>query len=240
MEFHPEKCQVLRITNKLKPIKADYFVHSRKLIETDHAKYLGVIIDSKLQWKHQIRAVRKKANYTLAFLKRNLYSCTQPIKEKCYKTLVKPILEYGSCVWDPHLKNQINDLEKVQKNAARFVTGDYTFIKGRTDVNMKQLGWIPLREQRARNKTTTFFKGVNKSIDIPISQYQLNTNTRITRQSGNLKFKIPSSNLDSHLYSFFPSTIRLWNSVPNSTKGTNTPEAFKSALKQVTLHKLSK
>ena len=31
MEFHPKKCKVLRITNKVKPIVCDYFIHNEKL-----------------------------------------------------------------------------------------------------------------------------------------------------------------------------------------------------------------
>ena len=30
-------------------------------------------------------------------------------------SLVRPILEYGSSVWDPHYEGLIVDLEKVQK-----------------------------------------------------------------------------------------------------------------------------
>ena len=35
---------------------------------------------------------------------------------------MRPILEYGSSVWDPYYEGLIEDLEKVQKRAARFVT----------------------------------------------------------------------------------------------------------------------
>ena len=75
---------------------------------------------------------------------------------------MEPILEYyGSYVWDPHLRNQVEKIEKVQKNAARFGISDYIFIKGRTDANMKQLGWISLQDQRAKSKVTNthFTKG---------------------------------------------------------------------------------
>ena len=43
------------------------------------------------------------------------------VREAAYKGLVRPILEYGSSVWDPHYEGLIDDLEKVQKRAARFV-----------------------------------------------------------------------------------------------------------------------
>ena len=81
MEFHPHKCQFLRITNKKKHfIPFDYYIHNVKLNLTDSAKYLGVIIDEKLKWKQQYNHVFKKANKALAFLRRNLHSCPKHIK----------------------------------------------------------------------------------------------------------------------------------------------------------------
>ena len=44
----------------------------------------------------------------------------------CYKTFVRPVLEYGYCVWVPHQETHILDIEKIQKRAARFVTGNHT------------------------------------------------------------------------------------------------------------------
>ena len=31
MHFHPAKCETLRITNKVKPINYDYYIHNNKL-----------------------------------------------------------------------------------------------------------------------------------------------------------------------------------------------------------------
>ena len=235
MEFHPQKCQLLTITKKQNPIKAKYYVHGEALSQTKSAKYLGVIIDSELNWKDQNKAVCKKANSILAFLKRNISNCPQPIKEKCYKTLVKPILEYGCCVWDPHTKKYIEELEKTHKNAARFVTNNYNYISGNTKNNMNKLGWIPLEEQRARNKVNLFYKGIHNTIDIPTDQYQTISHRIKTRQNECQMYNIPYSKINCHLHSFFPSTIRLWNSVPTGIKASETTEAFKQALTHITL-----
>ena len=44
-----------------------------------------------------------------------------------YKGLVRPVLEYSASVWDPSGVGLLNELEKVQNRAARFVTGNYNF-----------------------------------------------------------------------------------------------------------------
>ena len=42
-----------------------------------------------------------KANRTQAFLRRNLKICSTKTKDFAYKSLVTPLLEYASTVWDP-------------------------------------------------------------------------------------------------------------------------------------------
>ena len=52
------------------------------------------------------------------------------MKEAAYKGMVRPILEYGSSVWDPHPDKLQEELEKVQNRAARFVTRNYVYETG--------------------------------------------------------------------------------------------------------------
>ena len=118
MEFHPDKCQVLRITNKKKPILSGYTIHNSLLTLVNSAKYLGVTIDNRLNWGAHCNAVCNKANSTLAFLQRNLQGCPKSVKEKCVNTFVRPTLEYGCSVWDPHFSNQIENLEKKAKEGS--------------------------------------------------------------------------------------------------------------------------
>jgi len=228
MEFHPQKCELLRITNKRNIINTSYYIHNTKLNQTKSSKYLGVIIDEKLKFKEQHTATLKKANCTLAFLRRNLNKCSPNIKQNCYKTLVRPILEYGSCVWDPHFKKDIENLEIIQKRAGRFITNNYQFKTGNTKINMNQLGFKPLTERRATSKLNLLFKARADLVDIPINHLKMSY-----RKPEN--YAIPTSNVDSHLYSFYPSTIRLWNSLPADVKLSKSLDSFKTSLEGITL-----
>ena len=54
----------------------------------------------------------------------------QDVKEAAYRVLVRPILEYGSCIWHPQGLALQQEIEKVQNRAARFVTSNYCFETG--------------------------------------------------------------------------------------------------------------
>ena len=62
MEFNPDKCEVIRITNKKTVITTDYIIHGQLLKTTNKAKYLGVTIDNKLTWAAHIQNTTQKAN----------------------------------------------------------------------------------------------------------------------------------------------------------------------------------
>ena len=137
-------------------------------------------------------------------------------------------MEYGCCVWDPYRLNQINKLELIYKRAARFITNNHTKEHGNTKKNMMSLGWSPLSERRAKIKLHMLYKILNDEIHVP-------SDDLIPNKRKQLNFYIPNSKVDCHLHSFYPSTIRMWNSLPESLKTSNSLNSFKSSLDNITI-----
>ena len=162
-----------------------------------------------------------------------MYSCPSHIKVKCFNTLVRPVLEYGCCVWDPHHQTDIDSLEKVQKSGARLITNNYQMETGNIKVNMIHLGWQPLEERRAKIKVTNSYKARNNMIEIPIDHLIVNNSK--TRRGGGQTYALPSSSVDSHLHSFYPSAVRLWNALPAEAKDCENLASFKNTLEKVTI-----
>ena len=54
MEFNPDKCEVIRVTKKQKPIIFPYKLHNIELKATENAKYLGITINEEFSWKPHI------------------------------------------------------------------------------------------------------------------------------------------------------------------------------------------
>ena len=60
MEFHPDKCEVLRAGRKRVMVQNDYIrLHGETLATADSAKYLGVTIASDLRWNKHIDITSK-------------------------------------------------------------------------------------------------------------------------------------------------------------------------------------
>ena len=73
MQFHPEKCQVIRINNnKHFKRQTEYKFHGHTLEVEDSGKYLGVHISNDLTCNTQVDAKTAKASKTLGFLRRRV------------------------------------------------------------------------------------------------------------------------------------------------------------------------
>jgi site-specific DNA-cytosine methylase len=142
MSFNPDKCEVLRITNKRNKIMTNYYIHGQQLQIVD--KYLGLTISENLSWNNHVNNITKKANSTLAFLRRNIRNCPQRAKTQAYNKFVRPSLEYASTVWDPHTQTNINKVESIQRRAARFVTNNYDPRASVTTL-LQDLNWPTLQ-----------------------------------------------------------------------------------------------
>ena len=68
-----------------------------------------------MDWGQHISEISSKATKALC-----LAFATTSTKEVAYKTLIRPKLEYAAPFWSPYSKLQINQVEKVQRTAARW------------------------------------------------------------------------------------------------------------------------
>ena len=93
------------------------------LFSVQIAKYLGITLTDELSWSSHVHSIHSRANSTLGFLRRNLQRCPAKLKETEYIMLVRSTLEYVASIWDAHLAEDCDLLEKLQRHSARFVKG---------------------------------------------------------------------------------------------------------------------
>ena len=120
--------------------------------------------------------------------------------------MVRPILEYGSSVWDPYTQGIQNELEKVQNRAARFVTRNYNREEGSMTGILEQLKWESLKKRRKKNRLILLYNGLKGKARIPTGD--IIPKTRRCRNQHSIAFQRPSASVEAYKSSFFPQTIR--------------------------------
>ena len=226
MNFNPSKCECLRISNKSNLPNLTYHIDYTNIQQVEHAKYLGVTIDQKLNWHEHINNVVKKGNSVLGFLRRNLTNCPIAVKSSCYQTYLRPVLEYASVVWSPHYQTDIDRLEMVQRRSARFALNKKDRYASVTKM-MESLGWPSLQSRRTNAKLIMFYKIINDIVDVDIDD---NILVPVTCHYTRGHLMQPYTRVDTYKYSYMPSSIKLWNTLPGDVINQNSVENFQANL----------
>ena len=90
--------------------------------------------------------------------------------KKLYKAIVRPKLEYCSCIRDPYQQKYVEQLEMVQHRAARFVKSvPHQRTKPPTSVSamVSDFGWEPLQTRRLHGRLNMFYKITRSMVELP-------------------------------------------------------------------------
>jgi len=173
-----------------------------------------------LTWNNHILTVVNKARQVNNFLHRNFYQCPPYLKCNLCKSMVRPIREFASPVWDPHTLLNINRLKSIQRSAARFCYNDYVRTSGVTSM-LNKLNLPLLEERKFRSKSIMMYKILNNLIDIPTHYFVPNQLSLRNRYFTQLPIRV-----DSFKFSFFPSVIKIWNALPLFVTNSSTLDHF--------------
>ncbi len=116
--FHPDKCRVMRLGNRT-DMPFNYTLDNTVLDHTELEKDLGINFDNKLKFSSHINSITKKANSVMGIVRRCFRYMDEDMFKKLYKGIVRPHLEYGVPIWNPHYKKDIRQLEGVQRRATK-------------------------------------------------------------------------------------------------------------------------
>ena len=86
-------------------------------------KYLGLLIDGKLDWHAHVEKVTSALNSGIYALIRLQGCSTQAIRKNVYNALIKSHLEYMTPIWGACKKGDLLRLLRKQKKAIRLVCG---------------------------------------------------------------------------------------------------------------------
>lgn len=122
MDLNANKSAVITYSIIYQPIILNYILLNTTLTQVNKFKDLGVIMSSNFSlWEH-ITHIYNRANSLMCFLLRSSrdFQSRETITI-LFKTLVRPILEYSSEVWNPYQFGHIDAQERIQVRLLRFI-----------------------------------------------------------------------------------------------------------------------
>ena len=150
--------------------------------------------------------------------------------ETIYFAYIRSLLEYTDVLWDNCTQQQCNEIEKIQLEAGRIVTGATKLVE--IDEVYKELGWLKLSERRDLHKLFLFFK-MNHGLSplylsnlLPLHVGELSS-YRLWNADNYVGIH---ANTRAYAESFLPSTLQAWNNLPEAVQSADTLAAFKHFL----------
>jgi len=209
-----DKCEIMHIYSGREKENFDFKLGGFSLSYTDSYKYLGVHIHDRLKWDKHIEETVNKAKRTLFVVKKVLRKSRPNVKKLAYFSLVRPLLEYASSVWDPSQVGQIHSIEMIQRMAARFCTNRFGYNDSVSSM-IEELGWSSLSSRRYGNRLSLFSAVHSRKKGLSDLSQQLQKGNYFSRKDHSEKVAEIKCNKNVGHFSFLPRSVRDWNCLPN-------------------------
>ena len=122
--FNPAKTEVLTFSNKHSPENhPTVFLNNNPLNEVCSHTPLGLCFTSNLSWFKHINTIVKRSSQRVNILKHLKFLLGRNTLIHLYKTMIRPIPEYGCMVFDNCSSSDCISIDSVQYEAARVCTG---------------------------------------------------------------------------------------------------------------------
>ena len=235
MSFNFDKCVVMHLGAK--NIRHTYHMNDFELKTTECEKDIGIYMQPSLKPSFHVAESVKKANKALGILLRCLTYRDKHHYIRLYKTYVRCHLEYAVQAWSPWTKQDIDNIEAVQKRAIRNCHG----LHGSNyEEKLKEVGLTTLVDRRRRGDLLETFKILNRYDDVDYRTWfkKVNDQHQMTRQAvvvsedgtvvgGTDKLSKPTSRLEVRKQFFSCRVVDGWNNLPDDVRGAVSVDDFK-------------
>ena len=218
MAFNASKTLSIIFLRKSNPVfHPSLYMNDTMINETTNHKHLGLNLSNNCFWKEHINSIWDKAWARLNAIATLKFKVSRRSLEKMYISYV----EYSDSVWDNCSTESKNQLESIHIEAARVITG--------ASKTFADLGWVSLQKRSNKHKLVIFYKSLHGIVPTYLSNIVppliQDTATYYLRNAGNIQNYRVHTSLFSN--SFFPSTVRAWNDLPNDIKNAPSVGSFK-------------
>ena len=143
ISLNVDKTEIIIFKHKLKKITFDFKIKldGKRLVFKDCVNYLGVLIDSQLNWSHHQEKVAKSLRQTNGVLSRIRYYLPNVILKKVYFALFHSTLTYAIQVWGQSLAYN-SRIARLQKSAIRLIS--FSSLQAASRLIFKELSILPI------------------------------------------------------------------------------------------------
>jgi ribonuclease P/MRP protein subunit RPP40 len=230
--FNPDKTFFLRISHKLiRPNLIPIIFNNTTVQEVQSYTNLGLTLNNKFTWEDHITRIASKASKRVNIINRFRLLLPRHTLIRTYLSMIRPVLEYANIIYDNTTFERKQQLEQIQRKAGLICTGAYRHTEHRT--LLQELCWETLSLRRKNNKLIQYYKITHGLTPDYLTQEIPSTISRLTtyRLRNRHLLREQRTRLSSNYNSYFPSTTRLWNKLPITTKNLPTISSFKYKLK---------
>ena len=96
-------------------------INSQILMHENSIKYLGIMIDSHLNWKSQVNYISKKIQRNIGILSKIRHFVNLKTLSMLYYSLIYPFLIYGITAWGNTYKSTLAPIITLHKRALRII-----------------------------------------------------------------------------------------------------------------------
>ena len=147
--FNPSKSESIIFSRKRnKPHHSQLVMNQQNINEVKSHKHLGIVFSNDCTWHEHLEYVKKKAWNRINVMRKLKFKLDRRSLQIIYFTFVRPLLEYADVLWDNCTQYEINDLEKIQNEAARIVTGATKLVS--INSLCTETGWETLSSRRKK------------------------------------------------------------------------------------------
>ena len=212
--------------------KVNLLINDNIIRHENSIKYLGIIIDSNLNWKEQVHELCKKISRGIGILSKLRHFVSKRILIQIYYSLIYPYLTYSVIIWGNTYWSNVKPLFIMQKKAIRIINfltyQEHTFSYFKKD-NFLKFGDI------VKLYTALFmYQFYRDRLPVAFDDFFVLNNMKHDynrRLLSKCSYSLPLVRTNYGIFSINFSSPKIWNDIDEALKILGT-HLFKKKLKQ--------
>ena len=205
-------------------------INGKVIQRVNNCKFLGVTIDSTLNWSEHIKVIKNKISKGLGILCKARKVLDASTLETLYYSFIYPYLTYGIEVWGSCGVCNLNTVFKLQKRAIRIISSSHYLAH--TEPLFKTYNLLPLSGIYQFSIGKLMYKYVNNQLpQIFNSMFMKSSSFHNYPTRTNNKFTIPSLRTSLAQKTFKYKGVVIWNSIIDNLNTDSSFGVYKHKLK---------